>query len=174
MAILRMTRAEYEGLLSKVKRDSKSLTQMREEMQASKILRRTGLLKNLFGNDLSELAEGERAELRLAASGIGTFKKFLKPYLERRVEDYPADYFDSRCPEEISGFSDKRVGVDDLEKALESLRYVLDQHIGWVSGQRLKYLENQGLSEEFSQLRTTGSVFSLAKFLKELPRRVKG
>ena len=72
-----------------------------------------------------------------------------------------------------SGFSNRSTGIDNLERILESLRYVLDQHVGWVSGGRLRYPKNQDLNNEFFKLTSRGSVFSLARFLKELPRRLK-
>lgn len=170
-----MIRSEYEGLLSKRKKATKSLTQMREEMQASQILKRRGLLKNLFGSDLSELTEIEKDRLRVFASSIGNFRSFVKPYFERRIsEDYPKDYFkDSDYPEKILGFAEGTVGLESLEKILETLRYVLDQHIDWNSKGRLRYPGNEHLKEEFYQLRSTGSVFSLARFLKYLPRRLR-
>ena len=169
-----MTRHGYERLLSRVKKDSKSLTQMREEMQASQILKRRELIRNLFGSDLSELTVSERGSFRLAASSIGNFRKFLRPYLERRIEDYPKDYFKSSdYPEKILGFSNGGIGIDNLERTLETLRYVLDQHVGWISQGRLRYHENEELNNEFTRLRAEGSVFSLAKFLKNLFKNLK-
>jgi len=49
----------------------------------------------------------------------------------------------------------------------------LDQHVGWISQGRLRYHENEELNNEFTRLRAEGSVFSLAKFLKNLFKNLK-
>jgi len=169
----KMTREDYESLLKKVK--PKSLTQRREESIAATILNKRELMGNLFGEDRQELSEEEKRKLFEMAGNITIFRKFLKPYIQRRMdEDFPSDYFSGSDYEIIvRSFPEGKSSINDLEKRLITLRIVARQHIGWNSGDKLKYPENKELSLEYSRVLKQGSVFSLTKILKDLSKLLK-
>ena len=162
-----MRREEYEELLFKRKKAGRSLTRMKEEASAQKILKQNNLMGNLFGEGLRELSESDRQKLTTACFTIAGFREFLKPYFERRVnEDYPRDF--EGHEKVFMDFSDGKISLEELTRRLSSFRLVLGQHIDWDYGEQLKYHGNQKLREQYLELNASGSVFSLGRLFRDL------
>lgn len=158
-----MLREEYEALLKKAK--PSSFTQRREELKASRLLQ-SDFVREIFG-DVNKLHEAERSELVSACQNVTKLKKFVKPYLEKRVDEISDDFANFR-EKILETF--RTQPLDELGFVFSQLKNVIIGNIDFNYGPKVRYSPDRTLFNRYCQI-THGNVFNMSKFYNEMVER---